>query len=217
MQILTYIQLLNKLENKQINPFNYYLRVNDETYTYNGFEFVNNEGVKFISKFVKSESELINLKVYLYKKDEKMIKNSNYEIKKLRQAKGEIIKELWDRYLDLDWDISVTQGCIDDLDKQYEKVHIYKRLLEYMGVCVEKDKNKKFDKWYTEQINKQKETEENKNKQLEPLGINWMQLAQYEDTEIKPILELYTELAHRLNDVLTYLRNKDNKEKEKDK
>ncbi len=88
MQILTYIQLLNKLENKQINPFNYYLRVNNETYTYNGFEFVNTEGVKFISKFVKSESELINLKVYLYKKDEKMIKNSNYEIKKLRQAKG---------------------------------------------------------------------------------------------------------------------------------
>ena len=86
-----------------------------------------------------------------------------------------------------------------------------------MGVCVEKDKNKKFDIWYKEQIEKQEKAEEHKNKQLEPLGINWMQLAQYEDTEIKPILKLYTELAHRLNDVLTYLRNKDNKEKEKDK
>ena len=215
METMTYLQLLTKIENKQINPYNYNLLINDTIYHYNGFEFVDKENTRFISRYIRSESDLIHLKVFLQKKDKFLKTQSQYEIKKLRKAKGEIIKELWDRYLDLDWSISVTQGCIDDLDKQYEKVHIYQRLLEYMGVCVEKDKNKKFDIWYKEQIEKQEKAEEHKNKQLEPLGINWMQLARYEDTEVKPILELYTELAHRLNDVLTYLRNKENKEKEK--
>lgn len=217
METMTYLQLLSKIENKQINPYNYNLLINDAIYHYNGFEFVDKEGAKFISRYIRSESDLIHLKVFLQKKDKPLKTKSQYEIKKLRKAKGEIIEELWNKYLELDWDISVTQGCIDDLDKQYEKVYIYQRLLEYMGVPVLKDRNRKFDIWYKEQIEKQEEIEEHKNKQLEPLGINWMQLARYEDTEVKPILELYTELAHRLNDVLTYLRNKDNKEKEKDK
>ena len=211
MQTLTYIQLLTKIENKQINPFNYYLMINDERYKYNGFEYVNEDGVRFIHKYAKSEAEIMNLVVYLYKKGEMLVTNSKskYEIKKTRQAKGEIIEELWDMYLTLDWDISVTQGCVDDLDKQYEKVHIYQRLLEYMGVPVLKDKSKKFYKWYSEQIQKQKEKEEYKNKQLEPLRINLMELIKYDGTSIEPAINLYRILAYRLNDILTYLRNKE--------
>lgn len=214
--IITYLDLLNKIANKEINPYNYIVVYNDTSYSYNGLAFVDVNKRPLVQRLSQSESALINLTVVLYKLED-ISNTKSKEDNTIRRAKKDIIEELWDRYLDLDWDISVTQGCIDDLDKQYEKVHIYQRLLEYMGVCVEKDKNKKFDIWYKEQIEKQEKAEEHKNKQLEPLGINWMQLAQYEDTEIKPILELYTELAHRLNDVLTYLRNKDNKEKEKDK
>lgn len=214
--IITYLDLLNKIANKEINPYNYIVVYNDTSYSYNGLAFVDVNKRPLVQRLSQSESALINLTVVLYKLED-ISNTKSKEDNTIRRAKKDIIEELWDRYLDLDWDISVTQGCIDDLDKQYEKVHIYQRLLEYMGVCVEKDKNKKFDIWYKEQIEKQEKAEEHKNKQLEPLGINWMQLAQYEDTEIKPILKLYTELAHRLNDVLTYLRNKDNKEKEKDK
>lgn len=217
METMTYLQLLTKIENKQINPYNYNLLINDTIYHYNGFEFVDKENTKFINKYIRSESDLMYLKVLLQKKDKFLKTQSQYEIKKLRQAKGEIMEELWDLYLSLDWELDMCQGCTSDLDMLLEKLKIYKRLLEYMGCCVDKDKDRKSNEWYSNEIKKQKEKEEQENKQLEPLGINWMQLAQYEDTEIKPILELYTELAHRLNDVLTYLRNKDNKEKEKDK
>lgn len=214
--IITYLDLLNKIANKEINPYNYIVVYNDTSYSYNGLAFVDVNKRPLVQRLSQSESALINLTVVLYKLED-ISNTKSKEDNTIRRAKKDIIEELWNKYLELDWDISVTQGCIDDLDKQYEKVYIYQRLLEYMGVCVEKDKNKKFDIWYKEQIEKQEKAEEHKNKQLEPLGINWMQLAQYEDTEIKPILKLYTELAHRLNDVLTYLRNKDNKEKEKDK
>lgn len=209
---MTYLQLLTKIENKQINPYNYYMITkSDEIFHFNGFEFVNNDGIKFVNKYIKSDAEIMHFVIKLEKKPKDIKQN---KVKVIRKAKGDIIHELWDMYLSLDWDIDACQGCIDDLDKQFEKVNIYKRLLEYMGVPVDMERDKKFKKWYSEQIQKQKEEQKHLEGQLKPLGINWIDLARYEDTEIKPILDLYKELAFRLNGVLTYLRNKET-EKEK--
>lgn len=209
---MTYLQLLTKIENKQINPYNYYMITkSDEIFHFNGFEFVNNDEIKFVNKYIKSDAEIMHFVIKLEKKPKDIKQN---KVKVIRKAKGDIIHELWDMYLSLDWDIDTCQGCIDDLDKQFEKVNIYKRLLEYMGVPVDMERDKKFKKWYSEQIQKQKEEQKQLEGQLKPLGINWIDLARYEDTEIKPILDLYKELAFRLNDVLTYLRNKET-EKEK--
>ena len=183
----------------------------DEIFHFNGFEFVNNDEIKFVNKYIKSDAEIMHFVIKLEKKPKDIKQN---KVKVIRKAKGDIIHELWDMYLSLDWDIDTCQGCIDDLDKQFEKVNIYKRLLEYMGVPVDMERDKKFKKWYSEQIQKQKEEQKQLEGQLKPLGINWIDLARYEDTEIKPILDLYKELAFRLNDVLTYLRNKET-EKEK--
>ena len=217
METMTYLQLLTKIENKQINPYNYNLLINDTIYHYNGFEFVDKENTKFISRYIRSESDLIHLKVFLQKKDKFLKTQSQYEIKKLRKAKGEIMEELWDLYLSLDWELDICQGCTSDLDMLLEKLKIYKRLLEYMGCCVDKDKDRKSNEWYSNEIKKQKEKEEQENKQIEPLWISWRELTKYNNTPIEPAIDLYRQAVGKINDITTYLRNKDNKEKEKDK
>ena len=51
---ITYLELLNKIKNKEINPYNYYIIDDSVTYIYDGLEFVdkNNTTLLFHCKYI---------------------------------------------------------------------------------------------------------------------------------------------------------------------
>lgn len=64
---------------------------------------------------------------------------------------------------------------MNDLDKQFKKVNIYKNLLEFLGVNVDKERERKFNIWYSVEIKKQNEKEEEKRNYynlLNTIGVN---------------------------------------------
>ena len=135
--IITYLDLLNKIANKEINPYNYIVVYNDTSYSYNGLTFVDVNKIPLVQRLTQSESAFINLTVVLYKLED-ISNTKSKEDNTIRRAKKDIIDELWDMYLSLDWDIDACQGCMNDLDKQFKKVNIYKNLLEFLGINVDK-------------------------------------------------------------------------------
>lgn len=209
MQI-TYLELLNKIKNKEINPYNYYIKKDSIVYKYNGFEFVDKDNITLLSKFIQSQNSILYSTITLEKQNKKD-KNREFENKTIRRAKKDIIEELWDMYLSLKWDIDACQGCMSDLDKQFRKVDIYQGLLEYMGVCVTKDKEEKFHKWYSNQVEKsrQKDLEE---KRFEKSLFGHIEIPF--DIRFNPNNDETTKLlvntSEKVNDILNHLYNLSN-------
>lgn len=210
---ITYLDLLNKIDNKVINPYNYFVLYDNEEYNYNGMYFETSDRKRLLLNFI-GEGELINTNFDLISKI-KETKNIEYQKNKdLRRAKKRIIEELWNSYLEEDWNIQVTQGCTSDLDIKYKKLIVYEKLLAFLGVNVLKEKDTKFSSWYSEQIKKQKEKEKEKDKMFERLGYDWDSLIlidtiQYGD-KIKDIL---IDIIWKVNEILNYLEQKEVSEK----
>lgn len=210
---ITYLDLLNKIDKKVINPYNYLVLYNNEEYNYNGMYFETSDRKRLLLNFI-GEGELINTNFDLISKI-KETKNIEYQKNKdLRRAKKRIIEELWNSYLEEDWNIQVTQSCTSDLDIKYKKLIVYEKLLAFLGVNVLKEKDKKFSSWYSEQIKKQKQKEKDKDKMFERLGYDWDSLLlidtiQYGD-KIKDIL---IDIIWKVNEILNYLEQKEVSEK----
>lgn len=211
--VITYLDLLNKIANKEINPYNYIVVYNATSYSYNGLAFVDINKQPLTRSLVQSESACINKYIVLNK-----IKNiSNTKSKKdntIRRAKKDIIEELWNKYLSLDWDIDACQGCMNDLDKQFKKVNIYKNLLEFLGVNVDKERERKFNIWYSAEIKKQNEKEEEKKKLLQPIKYDWSKLTHIDTfSQGKDIASCLVDINFKINEIINYLnKEKQNKE-----
>lgn len=96
---ITYLELLNKIKNKEINPYNYYIIDDSVTYIYDGLEFVDKNNTTLLSKYAQSQNSIM----YSLLSVEKQPKGfKNHEDKIIRRAKKDIIEELWDMYLRLD-------------------------------------------------------------------------------------------------------------------
>lgn len=211
--IITYLDLLNKIANKEINPYNYIVVYNDTSYSYNGLAFVDVNKRPLVQSLSQSESALINLTVVLYKLED-ISNTKSKEDNTIRRAKKDIIDELWDMYLSLDWDIDACQGCMNDLDKQFKKVNIYKNLLEFLGINVDKERERKFDKWYKEQIHKQNEEQKEKEKLLQPIKYDWEKLTHIDTfSQGKDIASCLVDINFKINEIINYLnKEKQNKE-----
>lgn len=211
--IITYLDLLNKIANKEINPYNYIVVYNDTSYSYNGLTFVDVNKIPLVQRLTQSESAFINLTVVLYKLED-ISNTKSKEDNTIRRAKKDIIDELWDMYLSLDWDIDACQGCMNDLDKQFKKVNIYKNLLEFLGINVDKERERKFDKWYKEQIHKQNEEQKEKEKLLQPIKYDWEKLTHIDTfSQGKDIASCLVDINFKINEIINYLnKEKQNKE-----
>lgn len=211
--IITYLDLLNKIANKEINPYNYIVVYNDTSYSYNGLTFVDVNRIPLVQRLTQSESAFINLTVVLYKLED-ISNTKSKEDNTIRRAKKDIIDELWDMYLSLDWDIDACQGCMNDLDKQFKKVNIYKNLLEFLGINVDKERERKFDKWYKEQIHKQNEEQKEKEKLLQPIKYDWEKLTHIDTfSQGKDIASCLVDINFKINEIINYLnKEKQNKE-----
>lgn len=211
--IITYLDLLNKIANKEINPYNYIVVYNDTSYSYNGLTFVDVNKIPLVQRLTQSESAFINLTVVLYKLED-ISNTKSKEDNTIRRAKKDIIDELWDMYLSLDWDIDACQGCMNDLDKQFKKVNIYKNLLEFLGINVDKERERKFDKWYKEQIHKQNEEQKEKEKLLQPIKYDWKKLTHIDTfSQGKDIASCLVDINFKINEIINYLnKEKQNKE-----
>lgn len=211
--IITYLDLLNKIANKEINPYNYIVVYNDTSYSYNGLTFVDVNKIPLVQRLTQSESAFINLTVVLYKLED-ISNTKSKEDNTIRRAKKDIIDELWDMYLSLDWDIDACQGCMNDLDKQFKKVNIYKNLLEFLGINVDKERERKFDKWYKEQIYKQNKEQKEKEKLLQPIKYDWKKLTHIDTfSQGKDIASCLVDINFKINEIINYLnKEKQNKE-----
>ena len=211
--VITYLDLLNKIANKEINPYNYIVVYNDTSYSYNGLTFVDVNKIPLVQRLTQSESAFINLTVVLYKLED-ISNTKSKEDNTIRRAKKDIIDELWDMYLSLDWDIDACQGCMNDLDKQFKKVNIYKNLLEFLGINVDKERERKFDKWYKEQIHKQNEEQKEKEKLLQPIKYDWKKLTHIDTfSQGKDIASCLVDINFKINEIINYLnKEKQNKE-----
>lgn len=211
--IITYLDLLNKIANKEINPYNYIVVYNDTSYSYNGLTFVDVNKIPLVQRLTQSESAFINLTVVLYKLED-ISNTKSKEDNTIRRAKKDIIDELWDMYLSLDWDIDACQGCMNDLNKQFKKVNIYKNLLEFLGINVDKERERKFDKWYKEQIHKQNEEQKEKEKLLQPIKYDWEKLTHIDTfSQGKDIANCLVNINFKINEIINYLnKKKQNKE-----
>lgn len=211
--IITYLDLLNKIANKEINPYNYIVVYNDTSYSYNGLTFVDVNKIPLVQRLTQSESAFINLTVVLYKLED-ISNTKSKEDNTIRRAKKDIIDELWNMYLSLDWDIDACQGCMNDLDKQFKKVNIYKNLLEFLGINVDKERERKFDKWYKEQIHKQNEEQKEKEKLLQPIKYDWEKLTHIDTfSQGKDIASCLVDINFKINEIINYLnKEKQNKE-----
>lgn len=211
--IITYLDLLNKIANKEINPYNYIVVYNDTSYSYNGLAFVDVNKRPLVQRLSQSESALINLTVVLYKLED-ISNTKSKEDNTIRRAKKDIIEELWDMYFSLDWDIDACQGCMNDLDKQFKKVNIYKNLLEFLGVNVDKERERKFNIWYSAEIKKQNEKEEEKKKLLQPIKYDWSKLTHIDTfSQGKDIASCLVDINFKINEIINYLnKEKQNKE-----
>ena len=211
--IITYLDLLNKIANKEINPYNYIVVYNDTSYSYNGLTFVDVNKIPLVQRLTQSESAFINLTVVLYKLED-ISNTKSKEDNTIRRAKKDIIDELWDMYLSLDWDIDACQGCMNDLNKQFKKVNIYKNLLEFLGINVDKERERKFDKWYKEQIHKQNEEQKEKEKLLQPIKYDWKKLTHIDTfSQGKDIANCLVNINFKINEIINYLnKKKQNKE-----
>lgn len=211
--IITYLDLLNKIANKEINPYNYIVVYDDTSYSYNGLTFVDVNKIPLVQRLTQSESAFINLTVVLYKLED-ISNTKSKEDNTIRRAKKDIIDELWDMYLSLDWDIDACQGCMNDLDKQFKKVNIYKNLLEFLGINVDKERERKFDKWYKEQIHKQNEEQKEKEKLLQPIKYDWEKLTHIDTfSQGKDIASCLVDINFKINEIINYLnKEKQNKE-----
>ena len=211
--IITYLDLLNKIANKEINPYNYIVVYNDTSYSYNGLTFVDVNRIPLVQRLTQSESAFINLTVVLYKLED-ISNTKSKEDNTIRRAKKDIIDELWDMYLSLDWDIDACQGCMNDLDKQFKKVNIYKNLLEFLGINVDKERERKFDKWYKEQIYKQNKEQKEKEKLLQPIKYDWKKLTHIDTfSQGKDIASCLVDINFKINEIINYLnKKKQNKE-----
>ena len=211
--IITYLHLLNKIANKEINPYNYIVVYNDTSYSYNGLTFVDVNKIPLVQRLTQSESAFINLTVVLYKLED-ISNTKSKEDNTIRRAKKDIIDELWDMYLSLDWDIDACQGCMNDLDKQFKKVNIYKNLLEFLGINVDKERERKFDKWYKEQIYKQNKEQKEKEKLLQPIKYDWKKLTHIDTfSQGKDIASCLVDINFKINEIINYLnKEKQNKE-----
>lgn len=211
--IITYLDLLNKIANKEINPYNYIVVYNDTSYSYNGLTFVDVNRIPLVQRLTQSESAFINLTVVLYKLED-ISNTKSKEDNTIRRAKKDIIDELWDMYLSLDWDIDACQGCMNDLDKQFKKVNIYKNLLEFLGINVDKERERKFDKWYKEQIYKQNKEQKEKEKLLQPIKYDWKKLTHIDTfSQGKDIASCLVDINFKINEIINYLnKEKQNKE-----
>lgn len=211
--VITYLDLLNKIAKKEINPYNYIVVYNNTSYSYNGLTFVDVNKIPLVQRLTQSESAFINLTVVLYKLED-ISNTKSKEDNTIRRAKKDIIDELWDMYLSLDWDIDACQGCMNDLDKQFKKVNIYKNLLEFLGINVDKERERKFDKWYKEQIYKQNEEQKEKEKLLQPIKYDWEKLTHIDTfSQGKDIASCLVDINFKINEIINYLnKEKQNKE-----
>lgn len=206
---ITYLDLLNKIDKKVINPYNYFVLYDNEKYNYNGMYFETSDRKRLLLNFI-GEGELINTNFDLISKI-KETKNIEYQKNKdLRRAKKRIIEELWNSYLEEDWNIQVTQGCTSDLDIKYKKLIVYEKLLSFLGVNVLKEKEHKFDSWYKDQINKQKEKEQQRNKVFERLPYDWDSLLLIDTIKYgDKIKDILINITFKINDIIQYIEEKE--------
>ena len=211
--VITYLDLLNKIAKKEINPYNYIVVYNATSYSYNGLAFVDINKQPLTRSLVQNESACIN-KYIVLNKIKNISNTKNKEDNTIRRAKKDIIEELWNKYLSLDWDIDTCQGCMNDLDKQFKKVNIYKNLLEFLGINVDKERERKFDKWYKEQIHKQNEEQKEKEKLLQPIKYDWEKLTHIDTfSQGKDIASCLVDINFKINEIINYLnKEKQNKE-----
>lgn len=210
---ITYLDLLNKIKNKEINPYNYHIIYAAEEYSFDGMFFKTSDDKRLISNFL-GEYEMINTYFDLISKNEEEKVKDYQNNKDIRRAKKRIIEELWNSYLEEDWNIQVTQGCTSDLDIKYKKLIVYEKLLAFLGVNVLEEKDKKSSSWYSEQIKKQKQKEKEKDKMFERLGYDWDSLILIDTIKYgDKIKDILIDIIWKVNEILNYLEQKEVSEK----
>lgn len=152
---MSYFELLTKISRKEIETKNLKIKDNNNivwTFDCNG-DFIrdDNFGTEFLSEHY-SDVELPQLRVQPL--------NSEPEQSSMSKATQKVLLELENMYMDLNMTIDNCQGCMDNLDEAFDRLNIYKCLIEFLGGNVKDNYQRMVEDWYSKRrIEEQKEQE----------------------------------------------------------
>ena len=164
-----YVVILKRIKDSELNPSNYIFY--DEKHTAwvwntecNAMESLEQDyyfGDCKSSRYLTDDYddlELINLFLLPIPK-EKEEESPKY------LAKQEIIKELEQKYMDLNMELDACQGCMDGVDEAFEKLRLYKELVKYLGGDIDAHLQELTDNWFKEAKKRDEEEKAEKEKE----------------------------------------------------
>lgn len=136
-----------------------------------------------------------------------VIKNDK---KILTKAEKEVLKELEKLYIELDSDIDACQGCMDNLDTNFEILNVYKDLMSYLSGnsnYTEDNRARMVEELYQRFREQKEEEERNKNILFEHVKSGTDLLLSKNNKD-----KVLWNTIQKVNDILNYLKDKENKE-----
>lgn len=166
---ISYIELLKQIKNNTIDKDNYiFIDNKSQTWVWSndikGFEhrepngnFCGDDWITYLTDEY-DELDLIDLNFTILPKTK--VEDTPKYI-----ATQETINLIEDLYMDLEMEIDNCQGCMNGLDTEFERLHIYKDIVKFLGGDIDKHKQELTDKWFEKaRLRDEKEEKEQKEK-----------------------------------------------------
>lgn len=163
-----YYDLLKQIKENKVNKKNLNIIDNhSKSWVWSddicGFEHIDREGGFCGDDFVTyltdeySELDLVDLCVTI-------IPQENIEETPKYIATQEVIDMIETLYMDLDMEIDNCQGSMDGLDIAFEKLHIYKNIVKFLGGDIENHIDELTAKWFETAAKNRERAEKEKEK-----------------------------------------------------
>lgn len=201
-----YYELIRKLTEKEINPDNYTFKMDDDSKTSYFWDedeedlyYKNNMGKLYIKDEYKFP-EIMQKTMLVIKNDKKI----------LTKSEKKVLKELEKLYIELDSDIDACQGCMNNLDTNFEILNVYKDLMSYLSGnsnYVEDNRDRMVEELYQRFKEQKEEEEHNKNILFEHVKSGTDLLLSKNNKD-----RILWNTIQKVNDILNYLKDKENKE-----
>lgn len=211
---IKYVDLLQAIKENNIDVENYmFLDNNGRAWEWSndikGFKYNESPDTFYDDGYINfitseyDELDLVNLMLTIVPRE---------QIQNIPQisAKKSIIEHIENLYMDLDMEIDNCQGCMDGLDEAFEKLHIYKDIVEFLGGDIDAHIQELTDKWFEKaELNRQKEQKEQQKRDevIKKLPISVLDLMSVDET-IRNILWKQNDKINEICEIL--IKNKTN-------
>lgn len=207
-----YVVILKRIRDKELNP-NDYIFYDDEHVAWvwsdecsclesleKDYYFGDTKSSKYLTEEF-DDLELIDLCLTLIPKE-----NEKESPKYL--AKQNIIKELEEKYMDLNMEIDNCQGCMDGLEEAFEELALYKDLVKYLGGDIDAHIQELTDNWFKKAKAQQKEKELEQQKEDEVIKKLPLDLLGLVSLNNKTVMNTFIKQNDKINEICDLLIRK---------